>query len=237
MEDMIQRKIDGIVIAPIDSNGIVSGVELANAAQIPVMACNTRINGGKVLGFAGVDEVAAGMALGEYFAAKLQGKGNVVLLEGTSGASSAQAYLQGVHSVIDKYPGIKVLASMPANYDRQMGMRVMEDMLTRFPSIDAALCMNDSMALGAKEAVQESKRKVMIGGINALPETLEAVRKGEVEVTVDASGYAQGFVATDLLCRYLVKGEVPPTETKIGKQAVAVNAANIDQFLASRAKQ
>jgi ribose transport system substrate-binding protein len=233
MEDMIEKKVDAIVIAPIDSNGIISGVERANAAKIPVMACNTMILGGEILGFAGIDEISSGRSLGEYFTKRLNGKGNIVILEGTTGASSAQAYLQGVHDMIDKYPGIKVLASTTAKYNREMGMKVMEDLLTRFPDIDAALCMNDTMALGAKEAVQEAKRKVMIGGINALPETLEAVRKGEVEVTVDASGYAQGYLATELTCKYLLTGVKPPASTRIGN-SIAVSAANLDQFLKNR---
>lgn len=233
MEDMIQKKVDAIVIAPIDSNGIISGVERANAAKIPVMACNTMINGGDIIGFAGVDEVSSGKSLGDYFVKKLNGKGNIVILEGTTGASSAQAYLQGVHQAIDKYPDIKVLASTTAKYNREMGMTVMEDLLTRFPNIDAALCMNDTMALGAKEAVQEAHRKVMIGGINALPETLEAVKKGEIEVTVNASGYLQGYAATELTCKYLLTGVKPPAVTKLG-DPLAVSAANLEQFLQSR---
>ncbi|MGB4573271.1 MAG: sugar ABC transporter substrate-binding protein [Rectinemataceae bacterium] len=237
MEDMIEKKVDAIVIAPIDSNGIVSGVERANAAGIPVMACNTAILGGKLLGFAGIDEISSGKSLGEYFVKRLNGKGNIVILEGTTGSSTAQAYLNGVHEAIDKYPDIKVLASTTAKYNREMGMQVMEDLLTRFPDIDAALCMNDVMALGAKEAVQEARRKVLIGGINALPETLEAVKRGEIEVTVDASGYVQAYIATELTCKYLLTGEIPPAVTKIGiGNAQAISAANIDQFLKSRAK-
>jgi len=237
MEDMIEKKVDAIVIAPIDSNGIVSGVERANAAGIPVMACNTAILGGKLLGFAGIDEISCGRSLGDYFAKKLNGKGNIVILEGTTGSSSAQAYLQGVHDIIDKFPNIKVLSSTTAKYNREMGMQVMEDLLTRFPNIDAVLCMNDTMALGAKEAVQEARRKVMVGGINALPETLEAIKRGEIEVTVDASGYVQGYIATELTCKYLLTGEVPPAVTKIGMgNAQAISASNLDQFLKSRTK-
>ena len=237
MEDMIEKKVDAIVIAPIDGNGIISGVERANAAGIPVMACNTEVLGGKLLGFAGIDHVSSGRALGEYFAEKLQGKGDIVILEGTTGASSAQQMLQGVHEIIDQYPGIKVLASTTAKYNREMGMKVTEDLLTRFPKIDAILGINDVMALGAREAVREAKRNIMIGGINALPEALEAVKKGELEVTVDSSGYIQGYVATELTCKFLLTGEQPPAETKIGVgKAQAIHAGNIDQFLQARGK-
>jgi ribose transport system substrate-binding protein len=237
MEDMIQKKVDAIVIAPIDGNGIVSGVERANAAGIPVMGCNTAINGGTILGFAGIDHITSGRALGEYFVKKLNGKGDIVILEGTTGASSAQEMLAGIHQIIDKYPDIKVLASTTAKYNRELGMKVMEDLLTRFPKIDAVLAMNDVMALGAKEAVREANRKIMIGGINALPEAIDAVKKGELEVTVDASGYIQGYVATELTCKYLTTGEKPPAVTKIGVgEAEAISRANVDEFIKKRAK-
>ena len=237
MEDLIEKQVDAIVITPIDGKGIVSGVERANQAGIPVMACNTRVLGGELLGFAGIDHVSSGRAIAEYFVDRLNGKGDIVILEGTTGASSAQEMLQGVHEIIDDYPEIKVLASTTAKYNRQKGMQVMEDLLTRFPKIDAALCINDSMALGAKEAVLEAKRDVLVGGINALPEALEAVKNGEMEVTVDSSGYIQGYVATELVIKYLVNGEKPPAETKIGVgKAQAIHAGNIDSFLAERAK-
>lgn len=237
MEDLIEKRVDAIVITPIDGKGIVSGVERANQAGIPVMGCNTRVLGGEILGFAGIDHVSSGRAMGEYFVERLNGKGDIVILEGTTGASSAQEMLQGVHEIIDNYPEINVLASTTAKYNRQMGMQVMEDLLTRFPKIDAALCMNDSMALGAKEAVLEAKRDVLVGGINALPEALEAVKNGEMDVTVDSSGYIQGYVATELVCKYLTTGEKPPAETKIGVgKAQAVHAGNIDAFMAERAK-
>jgi ABC-type sugar transport system substrate-binding protein len=236
MEDLVEKQVDGIVLCPIDGAGIVAGVERANKAGIPVMGCNTRILGGETIGFAGIDHVSSGIAMGEYFVDRLGGKGDVIILEGTTGASSSQEMLQGLHQVIDKYPDINVLTSTTAKYNRQMAMQVMEDMLTRFPRIDAVMCLNDSMALGAKEAVAESRRDIMIGGINALPEALEAVKNGELEVTVDSSGYIQGYVATELACKYLLNGEKPPEETKIGVgKAQAIHAGNIDEFLAVRA--
>jgi len=235
MEDLIQKGVDGIVICPIDGDGIVSGVERAVAAGIPVMGCNTRVNSDQVIGFAGIDHFTSGRALATYFVGRLNGEGNVVILEGTTGASSAIEMLAGVHEIIDQYPGINVLASTTAKYNRELAMQVMEDLLIRYPDIDAALCMNDVMALGAKEAILESGRQIMVGGINALPEAIEAVSNGEMEVTIDASGYIQGKVATELLCDYLVNGTPVPADTKIGVgEAEAIYLANLQEYMANR---
>jgi len=233
MEDAIQQKVDAIIIVPIDGKGIVSAIERANKAGIPVFNCNTKAAGGQVIGFAGIDHVALGEAVGEFTVKKLNGKGQIVILEGTTGASSAQERLQGMHAVLDKYPDIKILASTTAKYNRQMGMKVTEDLLVRFPQIDAILAANDSMALGAKEAAKDAKRlsDMYIIGIDANPEALAAVENGEMTATINGGAFDQGFVATDLTCRYLINNEKPPEDTKVrtGK-GEAVTKENIEEY-------
>src|SRR4030067_2996262 len=81
MEDLVQKKVDAIVLIPIDGKGIVSGIERANKGGVPVFICNTRAEGGETLGFAGIDHRIMGKTLGEYVGAKLKGKGQIVILE------------------------------------------------------------------------------------------------------------------------------------------------------------
>jgi ribose transport system substrate-binding protein len=216
MEDLIQKKVDAIVIVPIDGAGIVSGIERANKARIPVFNLNTLATGGEVIGYAGVDHVILGQILGQYAVDALKGKGNVVILEGTTGASSAIERQEGMMGVLKKASGVKVLASTTAKYNRQQAMKVMEDLLTRFPEIDMVLCANDAMSLGAKEAIKDARRKILVAGIDAIPEALEAIQKGELAGTVDSNGFDQGFVGVDLTAKYLLKDQKPPKDTKVG---------------------
>ena len=236
MEDLVQQNVDGIVIVPIDGAGIVSGIERANQANIPVFNCNTIALGGKVIGFAGIDHIALGEALGKFAVDSTGGKGKIVIIEGTTGASTAQDRLVGVHNIIDKYPGIEVLASTTAQYNRQTAMRVMEDLLVRFPEIDVVLCMNDAMALGAKEAIKDAKRMgIKVAGVDAIPEAVAAIEADEMAATVDSDGYSQAYVSIELLIRYLLNGEMPPADTKIGTgKAVAITKTNLEQFKASK---
>lgn len=239
MEDLIQKKVDAIVIVPIDGAGIVSGIERANKAKIPVFNLNTLATGGEVIGYAGVDHVVLGQILGQYAVDTLKGKGSLVILEGTTGASSAIERQEGIMGVLKKAPGIKVLASTTAKYNRQQAMKVMEDLLTRFPEIDMVLCANDAMALGAKEAIKDARRKMLVAGIDAIPEALEAIQKGELAGTVDSNGFDQGFVAVDLTARFLLKDEKPPKDTKVGagmptvitkENALAFEKSKIEKF-------
>ena len=238
MEDLIQKKVDAIVIVPIDGAGIVSGIERANKARIPVFNLNTLATGGEVIGFAGIDHVQLGRIQGQWGVDALKGKGNVVILEGTTGASSAIERQEGVTEMLKKAPGIKVLASTTAKYNRQQAMKVMEDLLTRFPEIDMVLCANDAMALGAKEAIKDARRKMAVVGIDAIPEALEAVQKGEMAGTVDSNGFDQGFVAVDLTAKYLLKDQKPPKDTKVGSGAASViTQANAEAFEKAKAEK
>ncbi len=235
MEDLIEKRVDGVVIVPIDGKGIVSGIERANEAGIPVFNCNTRAETDNILGFAGIDHVTLGEALGQFAVDHTGGKGKVVILEGTTGASTARDRLEGMHNVLDEHPQIQILASTTAKYNRQMAMQVMEDLLIRFPDIDVVLAANDSMALGAKEAIKDARREIAVAGIDAIPEAVDAVVSGDLGATIDSNGYGQAYTAVDLLCEYLVTGAKPPMETKIGTGgAKIVTKANVAAFKASK---
>jgi ABC-type sugar transport system substrate-binding protein len=87
------------------------------------------------------------------------------------------------------------------------------------------------MALGAKEAIKDARRKILVAGIDGIPEALEAVQKGELGGTVDSNGFDQGFVAVDLTAKYLLKGQKPPKDTKVGAgQPTIITKNTVDAF-------
>ena len=104
-----------------------------------------------------------------------------------------------------------------------------------------ALCANDVMALGAKEAIQDARRKILVAGIDAIPEALEAAQKGELAGTVDSNGFDQGFVAVDLTAKYLLTGAKPPKDTLVGAGMPTVitkeNAAAYEKNKAEKFKK
>jgi ABC-type sugar transport system substrate-binding protein len=225
--------VDAIVVMPIDGKGIISGIERANKAGVPVFVCQTRAAGGEILGFAGIDHKLMGNTVAEYVAKRLKGKGQIVILEGTTGVNTAIERLEGLMEVLSKHPGIKVLTSTTAKFARQMGMKVMEDLLIRFPKIDAVIGLSDSMALGALEAIKDANRlqEMFVVGLDAVAEALESIRSGELAATVDCNAFGQGFTCVDLTCKYLLKGVKPPKETQIGSgMPEVITKDNIEEF-------
>lgn len=205
MEDLIQRKVDGIVVVPVDSDGIVPVIKRANNAGIPVALANTNANGGQVVTFSAIENYDAMIMVAEYMAGKLKGRGKVIILEGTAGAQTTTDRLRAINDVLKKYPGISVLASQTADNQRAKGLQVMENLAQTYSAIDAVLCTNDEMALGAVEALDAAHRldKIMVSGFDANNDALKAVMDGRIAVTMDQNPQKQAGDAVQALLDYL----------------------------------
>ncbi len=233
IEDLIQKGVDIIVVVPIDSQGIVSGIERANKANIPIIVANTKANGGQFLSWAGIDSVAQARAMGQYLVRVLKGKGKIVQLEGQTGAQTSIDRKIGFTEVFSKAKGIEVLASTPADYDKATAMKVTEDLLVRFPKIDAVVCFNDSMALGAVEALKAAGRlkETIVTGCDANQDALDSIRKGELTASVDSDPFSQAFYSVEAAIKYVKDGTVPPKLIVIGQgKATVVDKGNLVKF-------
>ncbi|AKI97666.1 ribose ABC transporter substrate-binding protein RbsB [Kosmotoga pacifica] len=205
IEDFIQQRLDLIVINPTDSDAIVTAVEEANDAGIPVITVDRASNGGKVVCHIASDNVAGGRMAGEFVAKLLGGKGKVVELEGIVGTSAARDRGKGFEAAIAKYPGIKLVAKQTANFNRAEGLVVMENILQANPDIDAVFAQNDEMALGAIEAIKAAGLlgKIYVVGFDAIDDAIEAVKKGEMAATIAQQPYKMGELAVLKAFEYL----------------------------------
>ncbi|HHY46521.1 MAG TPA: substrate-binding domain-containing protein [Firmicutes bacterium] len=230
IEDLIQRKIDAIVLAPADTKGIIPGIEKANQAGVPVVIVNTKAAGGKIVSFVGAENFDAATMIAERVVEKLNGKGKVVILEGVPAAQTAIDRKNGFLSVLKKYSGIEILASQTANFQRAEGMMVMENLLQRFPHIDAVLCANDEMALGALEAIDAAGRlkEMIVTGFDANRDAVVAVRDGRLFLTCDQNSAAQGSEGVRAAVRYLNGESVP---ARIVTKVILVDKTNVDSYL------
>lgn len=185
VEDLIQRKMDIIGIEPVDSKGIIPVIEDANAKGIPILAVDTGADGGKLVTFIATDNFNAGKIAADWLAREV-GAGKVAMIEGTPGSQQGRDRRDGFHEVIKAKPGIQLIASIAANFERVKGMEIMEDILTANPDLKGVFCANDEMALGALETLRQrgSIGKVKIIGMNGAPDALLAVYNGELQATV-----------------------------------------------------
>lgn len=229
IEDAIASSADGIMITPGDSTAIVPGIEKANAAGIPIVTPNTKAYGGDVTMWAGVENYDVGFRLGEALAEEMGHKGKVVLLEGVAGASTSTDRIAGYKAAIAQYPDMEIIASQTANYKRDEGMSVMENLLQRFPEIDGIGSADKEMLLGANEAVKAANRTGIKGvGFDVDEDILVAIENGEVIATGDQRTDSQVFWTMAGLIAEL-KGYVVPSEIAI--PITIVNKDNVGEYL------
>lgn len=218
IEDLIQKKVDLIIVNPTDSDAIVSAVESANEAGIPVITVDRASNGGKVVCHIASDNVEGGRMAARYIAKVLNGKGKVVELVGIPGTSAARDRGKGFEEELAKYPGLQLVAKQTANFNRAEGLTVMENILEAHPDIDAVFAQNDEMALGAIEAIKAAGKldKIVVVGFDAIPDAIEAIKRGEMDATIAQQPYLMGQLAVTKAFEYLTIGTVFfPVELKL----------------------
>lgn len=185
VEQAITNNVDAIMITPADSTGIVPAIEAANEAGIPIATPNTKAYGGDVLTWVGVDNYTVGYQLGKALCDALDGKGDVVLIEGTAGNSTSTERVDGYKDAFAEYPDINLLDSQPADFNREKGMTVMENFLQRYDHIDGVASVNKDMTMGALEAIKDADREdeMIQVTFDVDNDCLDAIDAGEILIT------------------------------------------------------
>ena len=175
IENFIAANTDIIVLNAADKSGIQPAVERAKQAGKIVIAVDTGADGG-VDATITTNNVKAGELGCQYIADRLKGKGNVVIVNGPPVESVLQR-VSGCEKVLSKYPDLKILSkNQNAEGSRDGGLRVMTDLLTTFPKIDAVFAINDPSGVGAELAANQARRKdFFIVGVDGAPEAIKAI--------------------------------------------------------------
>lgn len=212
LEEAVNNGYDVICISPADSKGILSGIELANDAGIPIVNYATQISGDV--------EIAARMRIEDYDAAykvtktlcEEIGEGQVIILEGVVGQQNAQDKIDGSVAAISEYPGIELVASQTANWVRNEGYTVTENLLQAYPNIKGIIAGNDDMAMGAVQAVKEAGKEgeILITGMNCAEFVIDALEKGEIFATIDVMAYELGYAAVETAWKMATGQEYEP---------------------------
>jgi ribose transport system substrate-binding protein len=219
LEDVLVTKPQAVVFVPVDAKATGPAIQRLNEAKIPVVNFIERLQGAQTVAFVGSDDKAIGYATAKYLFGRLGGKCNIVILEGVKGTPTNQDRMAGFRQAMAENPGIKLLGSQPANYQKLEALKVMENLLQTFPQIDGILAANDAMALGALEASEGAGRKIAITGINATPEAIDAIKSGRLLASGDYNGFTQACWATTIAVRYL-RGQPTPKEIVLPPEVV-----------------
>ena len=223
VENLLQRHVKVLLLVPSGSREIVPAVVKANAAAIPVVTVDTRVDaatlraaGGTVTTFIGSDNEAGGRLAGQFLGERLGGTGTVVVLEGIPGHETGDARLRGFREALARTPGIAMVASQTANWERDQAFNVTQNMLQAHPNVTALFACNDVMALGAIEAIAAAGKtaQITVVGFDAQDDARKAIADKRMAATIAQNPRAMGRLAVITAAR-LLKGETVPTEQPV----------------------
>ena len=208
VEDLIQLGVTALLINPTDSDAVVNTIKVANKAKVPVITLDRQANGGFVTSHIASDNVVGGEMAGKYVLDKFKDKKNINIVEiqGIPGASATRDRGQGFHNILDKDKKAKFISIQAADFDRQKGLQVMENIIQRDPNIQVVFAHNDEMALGAAKAVKAAGLNTMIIGFDGNEDAKEAVDKGEMKATIAQQPDEIGALGVELASK-IYKGE------------------------------
>lgn len=230
VESFIARGVDAIILNPCEVDASSPAVDRALEAGIPIVNVNSETRSQPTAFVGSRDEESARLAM-QFLADRLGGKGNVLMMQGFMGQAAQIKRDQGAREVLDRYPELKLLAAQTAEWDRAKAMSLMENWIQSFGDrIDAVFAQNDEMAMGAVIALEQAnmKDRVLVAGVDAIADALQAVRDGRLDATVfqDARGHARA--ALDTVLKILRK---EPFQREIYIPFQLVTRTNVDQFL------
>ncbi|MGA2066473.1 MAG: substrate-binding domain-containing protein [Thermoguttaceae bacterium] len=230
VEDFIAQGVDGVVMAPIGAEVLVPAVESLNRAGIPVATVDRKVAGGDVLVHVGADNVEGGRIAARYIVEKLGGKGAVIELEGTPGASPAVDRKTGFEEVLAASQ-VRLLASQTAEFYRAKGQSVMENLLQVHHDFQALYAANDEMVLGALEALAARgvpPGQVVTVGYDVIPDAARAIEEGRLTASIEQFPGQQARKALGLLVAQIRDGKPPPAK-EIYLTPLAIDKHNLDK--------
>ena len=174
VEDMLQQKIDILLVNPTDTAGIQSAVTSAKNAGVVVVAVDANASG-PVDSFVGSKNYDAGLMACEYLAKAIGGSGEVVILDGIPVVPILER-VRGCKAALEKAPGVKLVDTQNGKQERDTALTTTENMIQRHPNLKGVFSVNDGGSMGALSAIEASGKDIKLTSVDGAPEAISAMQ-------------------------------------------------------------
>jgi len=212
VEDAINRRVDGIVLAPTHKDALVPIVERASRENIPVAIFDSGIGTENYVSYVATNNLQGGAVAAERLAAKLGGKGKVAILGVKAGSVSTEQREQGFADTIkQKYPGIEIVAFLYGEADRARSLDRATDILTAHPELNGFFASNESSTVGVVQALKQKglAGKVILVGFDSSPNLIDDLKAGAIDALVLQNPFKMGYESVKAMVAKL-NGQTPP---------------------------
>lgn len=230
IESFISQGVDAIIMDPVDSDASAPCIQKAKDAGIPIVCVNSVTNAEPDAFVGSNDEEAAEIAI-NYIAERLGKKGNILMIHGNPGQSAEVKRSDGAYNTLKNYPELVLKAEDTAKWSREEAMQLTENWIQAYgDEINAIFSQNDEMVMGSLKALEDAgiKEDVVLIGVDAIADALQAVKDGRLDATVFQDAYGQGVGAVEAAVK-LANGETVESEGFIPFQLVT--AENVNDYL------
>ncbi|MCX8161227.1 MAG: substrate-binding domain-containing protein [Candidatus Saccharicenans sp.] len=230
VEDFISRRVDGIVLAPLDDRALMRPVDEAMRDGIPVVIMDSNLQGDNYISFVATDNYQGGVLAARRLAEVLGGKGKIFLIRYLEGSASTTFREQGFLETITKdYPGIEFLVKdQYAGTTTESAYQLTENLLSRYPQVEGIFAPNESSTFGALRALQHYglAGKVKLVGFDSSAKLIQALENNEIQGLVLQDPMKMGYLAVKVLLDH-IQGR--PVEKRIDTGVTVATPENMNQ--------
>ncbi len=206
LEDLIAKKVDAIVLNPMDGKAVVPVLKKAQAAKIPVIVVNSSVEKGNealYISYVGTDNFNAGKVAGQRMVKDLGGQGSVLIVRGANGSSAGDQRVDGFKAGIEG-SGLKVVGEQPGNWTNSVAMQVTENMLQANKKVDGLFSASDVMLDGTLQAIGDANRTgIKILSVDGSKKAVDLVEQGAIVGTMAQFPSKMGTIAVENLLAVL----------------------------------
>ncbi len=222
LDSFVSRRVDGIAVAATERKALLSSLDRAASANIPVTVFDSGIDGENYMSFLATNNYEAGQMAARSLGRMLDGKGNVAVLMHTPGSGSTMDRERGFTEALQaEFPGIKVVASQYGQSDRSKAMAAAENILTAHPGLNGIFASSEPSSVGAALAIKSRNLvgKVRLLAFDSSDGMIEDLKAGVIDAMVVQDPFRMGHDAVKTLVDKL-NGQTPPKRIDLSARVV-----------------
>ncbi|MDR0582992.1 MAG: ABC transporter substrate-binding protein [Treponema sp.] len=231
VEDAITKKVDILMVAPLNADAIVPAVEKAKAAGIVVIIIDSAANTDKYDAFLSTDNAAAAALAADELAKAVGGSGKIAIINHQPGAGTTMARQSGFEDQIkSKYPNIAIVGTQYSNGEKTKALDIATDFMTANPDLAGIYATNEGSTIGAGNSIEQAGKagKVKFVGFDWSADTKSLIERGVLNASMVQNPFVMGYeglqAGVDVYNKKPVQRQVDTGVTV----ATSANAASID---------
>lgn len=223
VEDMVARRVDGIVLAPLDDQALARPVGEARREGIPVVIIDSPLRSNDYITYVATDNYKAGVLAAKRLGSLLEGKGKIFLIRCHEGSASTTLREQGfVETIKTNFPGIEFLSKdLYAGVTTESAYQTLDNLLSRFSEVDGLFCPNESTTFGALRALEDRSLtgRVKFVGFDSSPKLVDGLRQGHIHGLVLQKPFLMGYLGVKTIVSH-IQGKPVPRQIDTGETLV-----------------